>query len=123
MIVNQDAIDQSTDLSNHFAHYGVKGMKWGVRRKLEKKASESGYVKKSEARKMSNEDLSAAVKRMNLEKQYITLSSERTTTRGQQYMRQYEKQLGNLAVTAAATGTAALVKRYIWPLVKKRLNL
>jgi hypothetical protein len=44
-------------------HYGVKGMQWGVTNSIA-----------SNAREMSSVDLTSAVKRMELEKRYVSLS-------------------------------------------------
>lgn len=80
------------DTPNNLTHYGVKGMKWGVRR-AEKRAakaaakeadrkSESGDHKKASALKkrkissMSNEELRSLNERMNLEQQYSKLTAK-----------------------------------------------
>jgi hypothetical protein len=56
-------------------HYGVKGMKWGVRRDRAKTARKS----KSKAPSLSDKELKAAVARMNLEQQYDRLSGNNST--------------------------------------------
>lgn len=81
--------------SEYLAHYGVKGMKWGVR-KSEKKASNKEYRKKkrknssskkaynkkttrrqktkyTDIENMSTQELQERVNRMNLERQYASL--------------------------------------------------
>lgn len=65
-------------------HYGVMGMRWGVRRASKR----SGGSKKKKAsrqpqqpqkkRRMSNKELNARVKRMQLEKQYRDLTKDLT---------------------------------------------
>ena len=65
-------------------HYGVMGMRWGVRRASKR----SGGSKKKKAsrqpqqpqkkRRMSNKELNARVKRMQLEKQYRDLTNDLT---------------------------------------------
>lgn len=65
-------------------HYGVLGMRWGVRRASKR----SGGSKKKKAsrqpqqpqkkRRMSNKELNARVKRMQLEKQYRDLTNDLT---------------------------------------------
>ena len=65
-------------------HYGVMGMRWGVRR-ASKRSSGSKKGKKKKAsqqpqkkRRMSNKELNARVKRMQLEKQYRDLTNDLT---------------------------------------------
>lgn len=105
-------------------HFGIKGMKWGITRNRDKPGpNRKPTSHKSTARQLSNDDLSSAVKRMNLEKQYSTLSTERTTKKGSQFLGQYEKQMTNMAVGAAVTGTAFVVKEVLWPMLKKKFTL
>lgn len=74
-----------SELDNFFEHHGVKGMKWGVRRKRkgsgssDKGASLRGTKKKEkeDISKLSNEELQKRVSRMNLERQYSALQKER----------------------------------------------
>lgn len=89
-------------------HYGVKGMKWGVRRKRptstkgkksigdkmksayrsykKKKATKAETTKKKTLSEMSDDELNSMIKRMNLEKQYKDLmrQSKPQKSRGQQ---------------------------------------
>lgn len=51
--------------SQELAHYGVLGMKWGVRR-----------GRNVSAKSLSNEQLSSAVRRLELEKRYSQLTSK-----------------------------------------------
>lgn len=70
-------INQSEeDLLDYLMHFGVKGQKWGVRKA---RGDRSAFKKRAKANlpdlsKMSNEDLKAAVGRMQLEKQFRDLS-------------------------------------------------
>lgn len=81
------------DDSNSLAHYGIKGMKWGVRRyqnkdgsytsagKNRRKTYSSDYEDTRELRKksykeLSNEDLRKLNKRMNLESEYRRLNPQ-----------------------------------------------
>ena len=65
--------------SDFFAHYGVKGMKWGVR----KDGSGTGRQRKAKtslskkAASLSDEELKTTNKRLQLEKRYVELKSEK----------------------------------------------
>lgn len=63
------------------AHFGVKGMKWGVRRRSSSSSSPSSasddYIRAVTARSkpahsLSNQDLQALITRMELEQRYVT---------------------------------------------------
>lgn len=83
-----DAVDE------FLAHYGVKGMKWGVRRKKSDRepASEDAAraaelqtrLKKSGTSALTNKELQEVVTRMNLEQQYSRLNPK-TQSKGADY--------------------------------------
>jgi hypothetical protein len=56
-------------MSDHISHYGVKGMRWGVRKKS------SGRGTNNPLKDLSDDDLQKAVNRMRLEQQYRDLAS------------------------------------------------
>lgn len=67
------------DVEDFLAHYGKLGMKWGRRSASAKSKTSEDYasvkkLKKTRARKLSNEELKKAINRMNLEKQYRDLN-------------------------------------------------
>lgn len=75
----------------YLMHYGVMGMRWGVRRRRTssgvsrssgKKVKETSVVKKDQngqtKRRMSNNELQARVKRLRLEAEYDRLVRETT---------------------------------------------
>lgn len=72
--------DRCLEEINKIEHYGIKGQQWGVRRTAKqlasarKAGSNTGKIKK-QARKMSDEELQSAIKRLNLEKQYVELTT------------------------------------------------
>lgn len=63
-------------------HYGVKGMKWGVRKKTPSAKKKSRTYAKKQAseyykrEKMSDEQLQSKVRRLQLENQYAQLSQQ-----------------------------------------------
>lgn len=82
----------------YLAHYGVKGMRWGVRKK-DRGSSDDGpksedasrarahrsTVKKGGTDALSNKELQELVTRLNLEQQYSRLNAE-TTTAGKRFV-------------------------------------
>ncbi len=74
------SIKQATDMGKDFVeHYGVKGQQWGVRRSRRSRAAAAKRTVKS-AKNMSDEELRTVINRMNLEKQYNSLTGQRSTT-------------------------------------------
>lgn len=72
--------------TNELYHWGIKGQKWGVRRYQNKdgtytKAGKKRYSKSyaEEAREMSDQELRSKIDRMNLEKRYVNLTTNRNT--------------------------------------------
>lgn len=83
-------------MSDEFEHYGIKGMRWGVRRanpsggslvakkveaKLPRKRISKGDLvpkKKNSVKHMSNQELQAAINRIELEKKYNKLTKKET---------------------------------------------
>jgi len=55
-------------------HYGIKGMRWGVRKKRSRTPSasskETSALRKKKAFELTDEELKKVNKRLNLEKQY-----------------------------------------------------
>jgi hypothetical protein len=61
---------------NELKHYGILGMRWGVRRKsgTDGRVGSAKQAPKKNPKSMSDEELASGVKRMTLEKTYATLS-------------------------------------------------
>ena len=108
---------------NDLYHYGIKGMRWGVRRyqnpdgsrtALGKKRESSPNTKEKKARKadvknrrtMSDVDLKKRIERMKLEKEYKTLVDEDTAP-GKKYVFEILSAVGKKTLTIAAAGALA----------------
>ena len=52
-------------------HHGVKGMKWGRRKGKQTTGSKNKKSSKKDPRRMSNKELAARIKRLDLEKRYM----------------------------------------------------
>ena len=93
-------------------HYGIKGMKWGVRRKrgsdgrVSKDYSESRKLLKKRTSSLSNEDIRKINKRLNLEQ---NLSRMDPTDRGRakRIYDSFMKSYGQAVITGVATASAA----------------
>lgn len=66
-------------------HYGIKGMKWGVRRSQEeldrlagRTPRKSRRARTSEARSMSDTELRSRINRIQMEQQYVKLTAPKT---------------------------------------------
>lgn len=122
-------------MKNDLSHYGIKGMRWGVIRsgpsttqlQIGKSSMESAtniISKTKEIDKsarnihrvkditdMSDDDLKKEIERMNLERSYKDAVS-RSTTSGQEYVKETLDIAGNvLAVGATAVGLALTIKQ------------
>lgn len=105
--INDDKVvgtDRSTVVESFLAHYGVKGMKWGVRRYT------SGGRRpplKTQARNMNDEELKKAVERLRLEKEYIQINKQvEKSTAGKAFVDKHGSQVASVAIGAA---TSAIV--------------
>lgn len=99
-------------------HFGILGMKWGVRRKRNKdgtytKLSPSEINKQPKSRRsrrkalktMSTEELRSRLNRLKMEKEYMTLTGE-NIDQGSKFVSNVMKKFGTVAVTEFATSLA-----------------
>lgn len=108
--------------NDNLAHFGVKGMRWGVRK--DEPAHEDSARATSAATKaktggvhtLSNEELRKLNERLNLEQQYSSLSSNKTTVnRGNSKVKQLLKlgQTANEVNTFAGSPAGKAIKKTI----------
>jgi hypothetical protein len=95
-------------MSNTLVHYGILGMKWGIRRTPAQLSRDRGTPKKSSGEKknvkeMSDDELRRTVNRLQLERQYSQLSSS-NVSKGREYVQKIIK----AGTTVAAVTTTAL---------------
>lgn len=119
--------------SDELIHYGVKGMKWGVRRTPEqlghkksetskkkslsslfgkkksesKKSSSSSKSSKQSVKSLSDDELRAKISRLELEKKYKDLTTvKKTTSRGKQFCVDVLETIGKNTLTNLGTQAA-----------------
>lgn len=94
-------------MDNELYHYGVLGMKWGVRRSKKSKPSIDPSYKKAHSKKklkyMSDNELREVNNRLNLEKNYRDLT--RTKSRGKAALDAFVSTAGTVAAVMGAYGT------------------
>ena len=113
-------IKQSDSLENHLAHYGKKGMRWGVRSpgthssgKASKKVAKRTTYKKPPT-KLSDAELQRRVKRLETEKKYIELNkATKTTSKGKTAAGKVLSQSGAAFAGAAASAAAGLAVKAV----------
>lgn len=110
------------ELNDFLAHYGVKGMKWGVRRNRKASRSQTGAAKKAgigkrqlDARKLNNRELKRVVERMKLEQEYAGLNNKKSQkSEGKKFVNDVMKSHGAKVVGAGlAVGTGLAIGKLL----------
>jgi hypothetical protein len=88
-------------------HYGVKGMKWGVRRDRSGGSSSSSSTQKAE---ISTKDLQELVNRMRLEQEFARLSASAPKKQGpvESFIKGLVADVAKTQITRLATTAAAI---------------
>jgi hypothetical protein len=93
-----------TVYNDELYHWGIKGMKWGVRRYQNPDGTLTSAGKKryssDNPKKMTDEELNQRISRMQKEKQYLEL--KKSTSPGKAYVTELLKTAGNKIVGGAA---------------------
>ena len=117
----------SDTVDDILAHYGTKGMKWGVRKADKffgtktipakpkssdaKKADQALAKAKSKGTKaLSNDELKILNERLRLEQQFSQMNPN-TKSRGKKFIAQELRKVGGMAIAAAAS--KHLIKRVV----------
>lgn len=90
--------------NNELYHYGIKGMKWGVRKKKNNVKPHDDYVKahsKKSVKEMSDNELRSRLNRLQMEQNYSKLQPKKVS-RGK---KAFDKLNKTLTSVAAITGT------------------
>jgi len=80
--------------ADELAHYGKKGMRWGKRKATS--SSEDDGPPKPDVKKMSDDDLKAAINRIKLEKEYVKLTQPEVSS-GQKIVKSLLSDVGTVA--------------------------
>lgn len=115
-------VNHSTKTQEFIDHYGTKGMRWGVRKPrgdrsaFKKKAKAAATSDKGEKRdkertvfgkspqRLTNAQLEARIKRMDMEKRYNDLN-KRDVSKGEQIATEIITNVGKQVITNIATST------------------
>jgi len=80
---------------SYLAHYGVKGMHWGIRKDPQQRSISD----------MTDAELRDTVNRMRLEQQYREITESKATKVGRKHVARYTNQAVNLVVSTVLTAT------------------
>ena len=113
------------EIDDFLAHYGVKGMKWGVRRASS--SGTSGRAKttssKPAVKSMSDDELRRRINRIQMERAYNTLTEQQTAT-GKAKAQEFGKMLlKDIVVSSAKEIGKEIFKQILKDQIKKRTGL
>lgn len=84
--------------TNSLAHYGILGMKWGIRRTPEQLERASPKTSGRKLSELSDDEIQARIDRINLERRYKDLTkpeARKKSARGKEFCEDLLKDIGN----------------------------
>lgn len=104
------------NIMDDLTHHGVKGMKWGKRKKRPKKLSKADAMAKDlqDAKNMSHKELQERVNKLRLEHEYVRLNS----TKYNDTRAKVDNAVSTMTKISAATGTALLIYKNMDKIIK-----
>lgn len=103
-------------MNNYLKHYGVLGMKWGVRRKRTSTISTTNSTsRKKSVSELSDEELKRIINRHNLEKQYKQITAKQKSA-GAKFVTDV---VSNAAKQTATTYTAKYMAKGMEALIEQ----